>query len=356
MKSGRTVRTIGLLSAAVLAFLVAACGGAAQSASDATEQATTEETLQGATPTVPPDEASPGGETIAFIPGLVGIPFYTSMQCGAQDAAEEFGVELTWQGPQEFDLGQQTQIIQAVVQQDPDGIALVPTDPNALVSVVQDIRDDGTPVVTVDGSLAEPVDIQNIRSNNLEAGALAARALAAEIGGEGQVFVVALTRGVSANDERVDGFVDEIESNHPEIEILPVAYPGTDVTKAAEATAAAIQGSPDLKGIYTTHSSAASGAANAVLGGGKQGEIKVVAYDADPQQVNDLKDGLYDALVVQSPYQQGYDAVDLLVKVIRGELDPSSVEYQRFSPTVIATRDSIDDPDVSRFLYRTDCG
>lgn len=361
MKRIQSATTVRLLSAAALAgSLLAGCGGSAQTASDATEQPATEQPATRETPTesqqaTPSDDAS-GGETIAFIPGLVGIPFYTSMQCGAQDAADEFGVELTWQGPQEFDLEQQTQVIQAVVQQDPDGIGLVPTDPSALVSVVQGIVDAGVPVVTVDGSLAEPIDIQNIRSDNVAAGGLAASDLADAVGGEGEVLVVGLTRGVTANDERVDGFVQEIEQNYPDIELLPVAYPGTDVTKAAEATAATIQGNPDLKGIYTTHSSAASGAANAVLGAGRQGELKVVAYDADPQQVNDLKEGLYDALVVQTPYQQGYDAIELLVSVIRGEIGPDSVDYQVFSPIVIATRENIDDPEVSQYLYRTNCG
>lgn len=293
--------------------------------------------------------------SIEFVAGIVGIPFYTSMECGARDAARDLGVEMNWSGPPQWDLALQLPLLQAAVERDPDGVVLAPTDPVALVTEVEALMARDIPVVTVDGSLAEPVDVQNMRTNNREAGGLAADAMAEAIGGTGSVLIVALNPGVPANQERADGFVERLQADHPGITVLPIEYPGTDQNRAAEIVAAAIQANPDLAGIYTTHSNAAVGASSAVIGAGRQGEIRIIAYDADPQQVRDLRDGIYDALVVQSPYREGYDSVALVTQILRGEVDPATLEDVHYPPMVVATRDNLDSPEVQGALYVDSC-
>ena len=119
--------------------------------------------------------------------------------------------------------------------------------------------------------------------------------------------------------------------------------------------AAALQAHPDLKGIYTTHSNAAVGTSSAVIGAGLGGKVKIIAYDADPQQVRDLKAGVYDALVVQSPYIEGYESVKLVTQILRGEVDASKVDKVMYPPMVVATRDNLDTPEVKKNLYVDAC-
>lgn len=296
------------------------------------------------------------GEKIEFVAGMVGIPFYTTMECGARDAAKELGVELNWQGAPQWDINMQMPILQAAIERDPDGMVLAPNDPDALISIVDDlVKNKKIPVVTVDGSLNEPVDVQNMRTDNLTAGGLAAEAMAAAIGGEGTVLIVALNPGVIGNQQRADGFVNVLKEKYPKITVLPIEYPGSDQNKAAEVVAAAIQANPDLKGIYTTHSNAAVGTSSAVIGAGLGGKVKIIAYDADPQQVRDLKDGVYDALVVQSPYLEGYNSVKLVTQILRGEVDPATLEDVAYPPMVVATRDNLDSPEVKQGLYVDAC-
>ncbi len=294
--------------------------------------------------------------SIEFVAGIVGIPFYTSMECGARDAAKELGVDLHWAGPPQWDLALQMPILQAAIERDPDGLVLAPTDPTALITIVEDlVNNKHIPVVTVDGNLAKPVDLQNIRTDNVAAGGLAAEAMAKAIGGKGTVLVVGLDPGVAANQERVDGFTAVLKEKYPDIKVLPTEYPGSDQNKAAEIVSAALQANPDLKGIYTTHSNAAVGTSSAVIGAGLQGKVKIIAYDADPGQVRDLKAGVYDALVVQSPYLEGYNSVTLVTKILRGEVDPSTLEDVAHPPMVVATRENIDTPEVKKNLYVDSC-
>ena len=302
-----------------------------------------------------PANADDKATTVAFLAGVVGDPFYTSMECGARKAAKEFNVDLSWSGPTEWDIAKQQPFIDAALELKPQGVILAPTDGKALITLVKQLQEAGTPVVTVDAPLDEPVELQSIQSNHLLGGEAAAEAMMKVAGEEGTFLVLGLRPGLPDIDARVNGFVEALKKNHPKAKLLPVAYPETNATKAAQQVAAAIQANPDLKGVYATHFAAATGASAALLEAGKKGEIKLVSFDAAPQQVRDLKDGVYDALIVQKPYSMGYDAVKLVSEVARNTVDRTSVAHDNFLPFVIATRDNIEDKDVAGFFYLDKC-
>src|SRR5262245_6383650 len=185
--------------------------------------------------------------TVAFLAGIIGDPFYTSMECGARTAAKDFNVDLSWTGPTSWDIAQQQPFIDAAVQTHPEGIVLAPTDSKALITQVKTLVEGGTPVVTVDAPLDEPVDIQSIQSNHYLGGVAAGEAMAKVAGEEGSFLVLGLHPGMPDIDGRVNGFVQNFPKTHPKAKILPVVYPETSSTKAAEQVAAAIQITPDLK-------------------------------------------------------------------------------------------------------------
>ncbi len=62
-----------------------------------------------------------------------------------------------------------------------------------------------------------------------------------------------------------------------------------------------------------------------------------------------------DALVVQSPYLEGYDSVTLVTRILRGEVDPATLEDVAYPPMVVATRDNLDSPEVAKNLYVDSC-
>ncbi len=304
------------------------------------------------------DDASPGtgGDTprVSFVAALMTATYFQVMKCGAEAAATENGIDLDWQGDANWDLQTQIPLINAAVQTNPAGMVIVPTDPVALIDTVDEIAGDDIPVITVDGSLNEPVELQNIRTDNIGAGGLAAEALAEAIGGEGTVLVIASEPGIAANAERVDGFAETMAEKYPDITVLPTEYSNSDQTTAAQIANAALT-DPALKGIYTTLAPASAGAASAIQAAGKTGEVKLVAYDADPSQVADLKAGVYDALVAQDPYGLGYDSVTRIAQILDGTLDPSSVEYQEFVDGFIIDRDNVDTEEAQRYIYVPTC-
>lgn len=290
--------------------------------------------------------------SVAFIAGQIGITFYTGMECGAKQAAKEFDVDLNWTGSHNWDINEQKPIFDAAAATNPDGWVIAPTSSTAMVQPIKDLMDAGTPVVTVDAPLDEPVELQNLQSNHYEGGQKAAEAMLALTDGTGSYLVLHLEPGLPDIGGRADGFRDDMQA--ADATVLDYQYPGTDTARATEQVNAAIQAYPDLAGVYATHESAALGAAAAIQAAGKQGVIRLVAFDAAPSQISDLKNGVYDALIAQEPFNMGYYSVKLVAQVVRGDVDEASVEHDNPQGLAVITRENADTDEMKAFIYPAD--
>lgn len=291
---------------------------------------------------------------VIFVAGQVGIPFYTSVQCGAQDAAKKYSIDLKWTGSTDWDIAKEMPFINGAIQLKPAAIIFSPTDSTALVPIAQQMTKKGIYPITVDAPLSKPVDVANFQSNHYAGGVAAAKAMIKLTGGKGTYLDVDLKPGLPDIGARTRGFVDTMKAKGAKV--LPIAYPGTDSSKAAQMVSAAIRAHPDLTGVYVTHSAAAQGASAAIKQAGKQGKIKLIAFDGDPQQIVDLKRGVYDALVVQEPYQMGWDAVKLAGQLARGQVKAAAVKEEHLLPFFVVTRSNVNKPAVKKYFYRASCG
>lgn len=295
---------------------------------------------------------STGKISIAFIAAEVGIPYFTTMEWGARDAAKEFGVDLNFTGPAEWDFNKQIPYIDAALATNPKGIIIVPTDPNSLITYAETWMKNGIGVISVDVPLEEHVDLVGYESNQYSGGIAAADFMFGATKGEGSYLPLGTTPGSFGATERCRGFIDRMRELKPNVKILDIVYPHHDARKAAELVSAAIMGVPDLAGIFVATSGPASGVSSAVIEAGKSGKIKICSFDADPQQVEDLKAGVYDCLIAQDPYQMGYDAVKNLVLYATGKVtkDNFSKAVENY-PMKALNRDNVDDPSSAQFKY-----
>lgn len=301
------------------------------------------------------DEGGGGGEEgpldVVLIQGVAGDEFYITMDCGAQAAAEELGVNYSVQGPSEFDPTEQIPIVEAVVAQQPDAILIAPTERTALAGPLQTAQDAGITVVLVDTIVDDPnIGVSRIATDNVEGGRVAGEALLDLIGGKGSVFVNTTQPGVSTVEERVQGFEEVIEGQSG-IEYLGAEFNNDDPTRAAEITSAKLAANPNLAGIFATNLFSAEGAATALRDAGAQKEVKLVGFDASPGQVGQLEEGLVQALVAQNPREIGFQGVQTAVAALRGE----PFEEQITTPLTVVTKDNLTDPAVRDTLYLGEC-
>jgi ribose transport system substrate-binding protein len=289
---------------------------------------------------------------ITLIQGVLADEFYISMACGAMQEAEKLGAELNVQGPAKFDATLQTPLLEAIIQSKPDAILIAPDDRTAMIAPIKEAIDAGIAVFTVDTLIEADIALANIASDNVEGGRIAARELAKLIGEKGSVYVTNVKPGVSTTDQRQQGFEEQIKT-YPNIKYLGAEYNNDDPTQAASQTAAILQSNPDLAGIFGTNLFGAEGAATAIREAGKQGQVKIVGFDAGPKQVKDLRDGVVDVLIAQHPYDIGQTGVKMAVDYLNTKTPPKEkVIHTGYS---VVTRDNVDDPNIARYLYVADC-
>ena len=77
------------------------------------------------------------------------------------------------------------------------------------------------------------------------------------------------------------------------------------------------------------------------------GKVKMVGFDASDSIEKDLRDGVIDALVVQDPFNIGYQAVKSVIAAINGETPPKRMD----SPATLVTRDNVDSPEIDKLLH-----
>jgi ribose transport system substrate-binding protein len=339
------IKSVGALS--VLALVTAGCSSSKPTASgDASSGASAEAT---ATAIEPPAKANKPYD-ISFIQGVAGDEFYISMQCGVQAEASKLGVKVNTQGPQKFDPTLQKPIVDSVVASDPDAIVIAPTDVTAMQTPLDAAAAKGIKIVLVDTTLKDPsIAASGIASDNLGGGKAAFQAIKQLNPKGGKVLVMSTDPGISTVDARVKGFEDAVKADSS-FKYVGVQYSHDDPATAAQLTSAALQKDPDLVGIFATNLFAAEGSATGLRQAGKAGKVKIVGFDAGPNQVKALKEGTVQALVAQQPATIGQYGVDAAVATLDGGEVPKSVQTG-FS---VITKDNVDG-DGAAAIYKSTC-
>ena len=321
MRSTIAMRSAG--GAAILALAVGGCSSSKPETSTSTaEGSSAEET---ASSIAAPDKASKD-YNLSFIQGVAGDEFYISMECGIEAEAAKLGVKVNTQGPQKFDPTLQKPIVDSAVVSKPDAILIAPTDITAMQTPLQAAAAAGIKIVLVDTTLKDPsIAESSIASDNLGGGKAAFDAMKKLNPDGGKVLVMSTDPGISTVDARVKGFEDAVKADS-KFEYVGVQYSHDDPATAAQLTSAALQKDPDLVGVFATNLFAAEGSATGLRQAGKAGAVKVVGFDAGPNQVKALKEGTVQALVAQQPAKIGQYGVDAAVSALDGTEVPKTVQ------------------------------
>jgi ribose transport system substrate-binding protein len=257
---------------------------------------------------------------LTLIKGVNGDPFYATMYCGAKAEAAKLGVSLSVAGGDKWGADVQTPVVNSVTAEHPDAVMIAPNDTTAMLAPLQQLVAAGIKLVIVDTGLDdESSAVSVISSDNAGGGKLAADALGDAMGGKGSVFVMNVQSGISTTDARAKGFIDEIKAKYSGITVLDTQYNDDDPAKAASITTSVLSAHPDLGGVFATNVQGAEGTATGLKQANKQGAVKVIGYDAGPQQVQDLKDGIVQGLIAQDPFTEGQDAVQQAVAALSGQ-------------------------------------
>ncbi len=255
---------------------------------------------------------------LQFIQGVAGDEFYITMQCGIEAEAAKLGVTVKTQGAQKFDPTLQRPILDSVKASKPDAILIAPTDVTAMQQPLESAAAAGTKIILVDTTTKDPsYAASQIASDNIGGGKAAFDAIKQLNPDGGKVMVMSVNPGISTTDQRAEGFEAAVKADS-KFEYLPIQYSHNDPATAANIISSALQKDPDIIGVFAANLFAAEGTATGVRQAGKTSTVKIVGFDAGPNQIKALEEGTVQALVAQQPGLIGQYGVDMAVAALDG--------------------------------------
>jgi len=284
---------------------------------------------------------------IAVIPKSTAHVFWVSVHAGALAAGKQAGVEILWNGaPTETDFNRQIQIMDSMVAQRVDGIAVAVSERQALVGAVDRAMAAGIPVTVFDSGLDSENYTSWVGTDNVLAGRLAARKMAELLDGKGRVALVLHRPGSLSTMDRETGFKDELAKSFPGVQVVAEQFGMGDPARARAAAENILAANDGLDGIFTSTEPAATGVTQALRGRELAGKVKVITVDASDALLDDLRGGTVNAIVAQDPFGMGSQAVQTLVDKLNGG---SPRKRYDLAPRVVVAAD-LDKPDVQQLL------
>ncbi len=320
--------------------------------------------------------------------------FWQTVADGSEDAAAEYGVEITFEGPpSEADIQAQVQMLQNALAKGPSGIALAALDTEAVTDQLQEAIRRDIPVVGFDSGVPnapEGAIYANASTDNYAAAGIAAERMFEVISRQfdsvsmdNPITVVVLSQDATSTsvtrrgfgfrdrmielvanetplgrgDIRVQGnpaYVadDSPTSDNPAV-ILDMVVPASprtqDVTSSANAVLNRV-GDQNIQGIFLSNEGTVNGLLAATNDGAELSstydDLTVIGFDAGAGQKNAVREGYFFGSITQDPYQIGYKAVELAYQAANGE-SVSDVD----TGAKFYTSENMDEEDIAPLLY-----
>jgi ribose transport system substrate-binding protein len=283
--------------------------------------------------------------TIGMIGKMGNNPVFIAAYSGARVAAKELGTKykveivIDWQTPGDEDVQKQAAAIERFSNSGVNGIAISCTDANYLTPIIDEAVDKGTPVMCFDSDAPKSKRFAYYGADDIEFGKMLMKELATELKGKGTIAVLAGNKNALNQQRRLQGVKEELK-NYPKIILSPdnihhnieIPEPTVDLIKRVQKV------NPNISG-WIFQGSWALLVKNSFTW--DPGEVKIVAGNAVPAELDYVKNGYVQSLVGVNCFQYGYKSVELLLnKIINQQTPEDPLMYTQLIPV---TKKNVDE-------------
>lgn len=267
-------------------------------------------------------------------------PFWSVVSNGAKDAAKELGIDFYYQSPQNFDMVTMSQIIDAVVSTDPDGIIVSVPDVAALKNSILAASKKDIPIIVINAGseIMEEVDILTyVGQSEYEAGMKAAK----------ELIKYNITTALCVNheignislDKREQGFRKVLKENNIAVKTIPID--ASDPSVARETVRAYLSTNNTIDGILTLGPLGAIPIMSLLKTMDKEKKIKLATFDFTPEIIDGIMNNQIVFALDQQQYLQGYLPVILMNLYITNKNTPA-FEKLETGPSIINIKNAQD--------------
>ena len=276
---------------------------------------------------------------VAVTHGQASDPFWSVAANGFDDAAADMGVEVEYRAPQTFDMVQMSELIDAAIASEPDGLIVSIPDADALRTSIQSAVDAGIPVISMNSGSDDFADLGvlvHVGQTEFEAGLIAGQRFAEE--GVQTAICINQEVGNVALDQRCEGFFEGLGQQG---KVVPVDL--NNPQALAETVTGTLQGG-DVDGILTLGPTGAVPTLQALQQAGSLGDITFATFDLSSEVLEAIEAGDMLFAIDQAQYLQGYLPVVFMTQYLKtGALPLGSVERVVLTGPQIVTQDTASD-------------
>ncbi|WP_342514887.1 sugar ABC transporter substrate-binding protein [Sporosarcina sp. FSL K6-1522] len=271
-----------------------------------------------------------------FILKTINSEYWKVLMAGANDAAKELGVEVSFLGPQEeTQFEQQIKMVEDNVANGIDAIVIAASQPDAMITALSNAHKKDIPVVIADTDVDFEDKVTFIGTKNFDAGKLGGEYLSELLNDGDKVAIIRGPFGSETHEERTKGFQEALEGKNIEFIIQDAE---SDRVKAVNVMENILTSNPDVKAVFATADEMALGA-HTTLKNKNAKHVLLVGFDGTPDGLQAVLKGDMAANVSQNPYQIGYESVYAAYKAKKGE----EVEKRIDSGTAVITKENVEE-------------
>jgi len=281
------------------------------------------------------DQDDSSGQTkVSVILKALNSENWKLVQRGAMDAGKEAGVTVEVLGPNaETEVEKQVSLIEDQITSGADALVIAPSQPSAVLNVLQ--QADDVPVVFADTDADYPEKVSFVGTGNLAAGQEGGEFIASKLKKGDKVAIIRGALGDKTHDDRTAGAEKALKEAGIKIETVQPA--DSDRSKAMNVMENILQSNPNINAVFVTSEEMALGALRGAEA--KNSKVLVVGFDGNSEGLKSIKSGGLDAEVAQDPYKIGYLSVEAAVKALNGE----SVEKRIDTGATVITKENVDE-------------
>ncbi len=316
------VLVLAVLLLAACAVPVAPAAPAGEAAADA--EATAAPAAEGEAAGEAEGEAA-GDDTIrvAYTVPTLDSAFFTTLGEGAAQAAEDFGVELTFVGAN-LDVATQVKQVEDFIVSGVDVLIIQGADSAGIVAALDAAEAAGIPVVTTGDRPDGGLITTHIGFDNIESGVIGGEFIAEQLGGTGKVVELIGRLGTESGREKSEGFLQAL-SNYPDMELVASQPANFQRETAVSVMENIIQAQPEIDAVYAANDDMALGALQALKAAGRDEGVVIVGNDGIDDAIEAIRSGEMAATNATPPFRQGYMGVQVAYRIATGQPVPAEV-------------------------------
>ena len=229
---------------------------------------------------------------IALVVKALGIGFFEAAAKGAEEAAKELGdVEIIYTGPTDTTAEGQIEVINSLIAQGVDAIAISANDPDALVPALKKAMTRGITVISWDSGVAPEGRLMHLNpSSNALIGNMIIKLAADHLPDGGEVAVLSASATATNQNTWIEE-MNKVMGNYPGIKVVATVYGDDLADKSYREAQGLMQSHPDLDAIIAPTSVGIVAAAQAVADAGKAGTINVTGLGLPSEMAGAIESG-----------------------------------------------------------------